>query len=107
MSRVNREGLTWQEWYCAAGCPTKASRHLVHLVRAWERGEDPTEWRAFPEWPGAEFSSTVSCGVWIRIDLLWYSLVEIPVYMPHSGRYIASSRRAAVDHQVPVGVPRG
>lgn len=39
---VNREGLTFQEWARAAGIK---NFHFVH-VAAWNRGEDPTDWRA-------------------------------------------------------------
>lgn len=39
----NREGMTWDEWRCAAGHPSATDRRLVS---AWFDGVDPTELRA-------------------------------------------------------------
>ncbi len=110
---TNREGLTFYEWFHAAsladpdGIDHAYNERYMALRDAWWRGEDPTEWRAFPVWPGEEYDTRVTVEVWLRLDTLWFWVIEVPIYMPHSGAYIASSRRAAIDHQVPVGVPRG
>lgn len=51
---LNREGMTWQEWADAANVPVETYSHCyyqlggspwVKVVRAWMRGEDPTDWR--------------------------------------------------------------
>lgn len=52
----NREGLTWEEWKNAANIHTSAGK------RAWERGEDPSDWRAarvqsYPRMPNAKGAS--------------------------------------------------
>lgn len=45
----NKEGLTREEWMRAAGfvgsALDKASK--VKLTKAWQRGEDPTEYKAY------------------------------------------------------------
>jgi hypothetical protein len=48
---VNREGLTLAEWRAAAGesAGAIAAAHGTSTRAAWERGEDPTEWRAAAE----------------------------------------------------------
>lgn len=51
-SGMNQEGLTFEEWHNAAlsGNARRAAHYpqfaKKHLRRAWENGEDPTEWRA-------------------------------------------------------------
>ena len=42
---VNREGMTWLEWHNAAGTP-RDMREAREWKLAWQRGEDPTEYRA-------------------------------------------------------------
>jgi len=52
---LNREGLTFEEWVCAAGravidqdrvlAYAEAGRCLLGERRAWRQGEDPTEYR--------------------------------------------------------------
>jgi len=47
---TNVEGLTWEEWACAASTHVEfAMYHTVHdLYRwraRWAAGEDPSEWR--------------------------------------------------------------
>lgn len=76
---TNSEGLTWEEWVCAAACakftsdgsvqaftttttessldpclypeakPTVTHNYPPYLYGAWQDGEDPTEWRAYYE----------------------------------------------------------
>lgn len=45
---VNREGLTWEQWYGAATAfvqdPARVRRR--GLRGGWQRGEDPTDWAA-------------------------------------------------------------
>lgn len=45
---INDEGLTFEEWLGAAGVDSNAipGRHALDLREAWDKGEDPTEWRA-------------------------------------------------------------
>jgi len=44
--RTSVEGLTWQEWLEAAGGAGYGARGTVqNLRRAWELGEDPSEYR--------------------------------------------------------------
>lgn len=55
---MNGEGMTWEEWACAATIPyrgiyTGHTHIAIHFPaalfrkerRAWRAGEDPTEWR--------------------------------------------------------------
>jgi hypothetical protein len=63
--KINKEGMTWEEWAYAAAIPEPThtmpntswihwrghdspgySRHFRKERRAWRLGEDPTEWRA-------------------------------------------------------------
>ncbi len=58
MSKTNKEGLTFEEWACAAGVAKFNSDKFVSLSsnhrynyhtyirKAWVNGEDPTEWKA-------------------------------------------------------------
>jgi transcriptional regulator with XRE-family HTH domain len=44
----NREGLTWTQWTRAAGYETYSplsNTKMAELLQAWQRGEDPTEYR--------------------------------------------------------------
>jgi hypothetical protein len=43
--RVNREGLTFEEWYAAAGRPAPVVAGTKALVAAWDACEDPTDYR--------------------------------------------------------------
>jgi hypothetical protein len=45
---VNVEGLTFPEWIAAAGLPIRELTldAAAELARAWQEGDDPTEWRA-------------------------------------------------------------
>lgn len=47
---VNREGLTYQEWFCAANAWGTVFRDTnvgrSHAETAWIAGEDPTEYAA-------------------------------------------------------------
>jgi hypothetical protein len=55
MAATNREGLTWVEWVAAAlltrggasGYVKLDTRLQGKLRKAWQSGEDPTEWCAF------------------------------------------------------------
>jgi len=44
---VNSQGLTFEEWYAAAGSPTRAEggSSASDLQAAWENGEDPSDYR--------------------------------------------------------------
>lgn len=46
--KMNPQGVTWLEWVAAAGEDPKnlTSTATSVLYKAWERGEDPTEYRA-------------------------------------------------------------
>lgn len=55
MEHTNREGLTFEEWVCAAGVAAwrysytvdnKSGYYSPKVRAAWKAGEDPTEWRA-------------------------------------------------------------
>lgn len=43
---VNQEGMTWPEFQCAAGGLEASTNRKNILFSAWERGEDPSEYRA-------------------------------------------------------------
>jgi hypothetical protein len=47
---VNREGLTWDEWARAAGLERPPMEIILPFpeYEAWQRGEDPTEYKASP-----------------------------------------------------------
>jgi alpha-beta hydrolase superfamily lysophospholipase len=50
---VNREGLTLTEWLAAAGFSVaKLDEQGQALLKAWDAGEDPTEYRG-SEWSDA------------------------------------------------------
>lgn len=43
--RVNREGMTFEQWYAAAGRPAPTLAGTKALVAAWDSCEDPAEYR--------------------------------------------------------------
>ena len=43
--RVNREGLTFEQWYAAAGRPAPVLAGTRALVAAWDSCEDPVDYR--------------------------------------------------------------
>ncbi len=102
---MNREGLTWREWCRAAGVDaSRASVWSSFAFDAWLAGDDPTEWRAFPEWPGSEFSD------WNRHDArceIWFEgyRLGVPRSARSNGNRASASPRAVTDHEAPVGVP--
>lgn len=45
-SRTNREGLTFPEWFRAANFARRVPMGVDPARKAWNRGDDPTEYAA-------------------------------------------------------------
>lgn len=48
MGNVNSQGLTWRDWYTAAGVTvplTLIGRQFDEMRQAWKAGVDPAEYR--------------------------------------------------------------
>jgi hypothetical protein len=56
---VNSEGLTWCEWFRATFWRSVNDRQATRMLRDWNLGVDPTEWRALLQDPDYDRFHTV------------------------------------------------